>query len=198
MRLILLTVLLSLLALTWWGLESDGSSADRAELGEEQVIDYFVEELELTTYGAEGAPLRHLQAEQLIHRRNSGQTLLSRPRFTLFRNGEALWHIASDSGVLTEDQSRLMLKGQVKIRRLPDPETAPLHIVTRNLLVEPQREYAETAEAVTITSNGNRIEAVGMQAWLRPPGRIKFLSQTRARYAASETQPEYFTGRTML
>lgn len=187
MRRILFTVLLSLLALTWWALDTDRPSESGGPLATEQVIDYFVEELELTTFSAAGDPLRHLQAEKLLHHENSGETLLSRPRFTLFQDGAALWHVDSEAGTLAEDQSRLMLEGEVKIRRLPSPERAPLDLVTRNLLVKPEQEYAETAEAVTITSDGNWIEAVGMQAWLRPPGRIKFLSQTRARYAEPES-----------
>lgn len=184
MRFTLFLVLLGLLGLTWWALRPapDTGQADRAPA--EEVIDYFVEELDLTTFSAEGEPLRHLQAAGLLHHRHSGETLLSRPRFTLFEDGEPLWKINAEEGTLAEDHSRLMLEGQVNIRRLPGAEKPPLDMVTRNLLVKPGEEYAETAEAVTITSDDNWIEAVGMRAWLRPPGHIKFLSRTRAHYVA--------------
>jgi lipopolysaccharide export system protein LptC len=142
-----------------------------------------VEELELTTFDAGGTPLRRLQAARLVHYRGSGDTRLLRPRFTLFEQERELWRIVSESGLLAQDHSRLELEGEVKIRRRGDSRHPPLHIETRDLLVKPDTEYAETAAPVKITSDDNRISAVGMRAWLRPPGHIRFLSQTRAYYA---------------
>ena len=184
MRITLLVILLGALALTWWALHPEEQSRARVVAGNERIIDYFVEGLELTTFDAQGFPLRRLESDSLRHYRGSGETLLARPRFTLFGGNSPLWRVVSESGTLAEDHSRLDLEGAVEIHRSGSDERPPIEIRTRNVLVKPDEEYAETAEPVRITSGANWINAVGMRAWLRPPGRIQFLSRTRAYYAA--------------
>ena len=184
MRITLLVILLGALALTWWALHPGEQSRPRTVSSDTRSIDYFVDELELTTFDADGFPLRRLETDSLRHDRGSGETRLSRPRFTLFEKNRPLWRIASESGTLAEDHSRLDLEGAVEIHRTGGDDRQPIEIRTRNVLVKPKEEYAETAEPVRITSDANWITAVGMRAWLRPPGRIRFLSHTRAYYAA--------------
>lgn len=184
MRITLLVILLGALALTWWALQPGQEEPQPVAAGAGQVVDYFVEELALTTFDAGGTPLRRLEAARVTHYRGSGNTRLTRPRFTLFEGERELWHIVSEFGTLAEDRSRLELEGEVEIRRRGDSRHPPMHIETRDLLVKPGEEYAETAAPVKITSEDNWIRSVGMRAWLRPPGHIQFLSQTRAYYAA--------------
>ena len=55
-------------------------------------------------------------------------------------------------------------------------------IVTRDLRVQPAQDYAETDEHVRVETDVDWLEAVGMQAWLRPPSRIRFLSRVKGYY----------------
>ena len=76
----------------------------------------------------------------------------------------------------------VLLSGEVEINRPGSAEARDIHIVTRDLRVQPEQDYAETDELVTITSEQNWVRSTGMQAWLREPIRLKLLSQTRAHY----------------
>ena len=183
MRTILFALLLGLLAITWWALQPGGEDSFRGHAAKGDVVDYFVEQLELTTFGADGIPLRRLEAVRMDHYRGSGETRLAQPRFQLFGKKNELWNIVSQSGTLSENQERLLLEGAVEIQRTGGPGQLPLDIHTSNLLVKPGEEYAETSEPVKIISDGNWTSAVGMRAWLRPPIRIQFLARTRAHYA---------------
>ena len=60
--------------------------------------------------------------------------------------------------------------------------TRPMRMHTRDLRVQPRQDYAETDEKVRVDSDVDWLEAVGMQAWLRPPSRIKFLSQVKGHH----------------
>jgi len=185
MRLLLLTVLLGLLLLTWWALQPlSGPSGETRPGKREEVVDYFVSGLDLTTYDAGGAPLRRLQAAHLEHFRDSGDTRLAAPRFLLFEKDRILWNIRSESGTLSQDQSLLRLHGEVEVQRSATEALPAIRLQTRDMLVKPDEEYAETEAPVTITSQANWIKAVGMQAWLRSPGKIHFMANTRAYYVA--------------
>jgi lipopolysaccharide export system protein LptC len=70
----------------------------------------------------------------------------------------------------------------VQISRSATPANRPLQVTTRNLRYRPAEGYAETDEAVTVTSNQDRIDAVGLQAWLLEPARMRFRSQVRGHY----------------
>jgi lipopolysaccharide export system protein LptC len=57
-----------------------------------------------------------------------------------------------------------------------------MRIDTTNLRVQPHQDYAETDEHVRVVSEANWVDATGMQAWLRPPTRLKFLSEVTGYY----------------
>ena len=184
MRWLLPSLLALLVALTGWALRrQEAPSPPPADASEDQV-DYFTEGLVLTTFDAAGQPRRRLRSRSLRHYRRLDETLLEQPHFTLFENRRPLWRIQSKWGILEAGQERLRLEGEVRLERLGDAHHPPLHLETRDLLILPHQEYAETQAPVKITSQTNWISAVGMRAWLRPPGKIQFLSRTRAYYDA--------------
>jgi lipopolysaccharide export system protein LptC len=182
MRLLLLTILLGLLITTWWVLQprrpEPGTTVDHRP----DRIDYFITGLDLTTYGADGLPRRRLQARQVEHFERSGQTRLTAPRLQLLVDGKPLWDGQARQGLLSGDRRRLTLESNVTIDRHRTEKQPPMRLLTSRLLVHPQESYAETDAPVFLTSEKNWIRAVGMQAWLQQPSRIRFLSDTRAYY----------------
>ena len=176
-----------LAAVSWW-LARDVERDHRLSSGprDNREIDYYLRELDFSTYTEQGILARTLQAPELRHYPDDGSTELDRPRFTIHKNGVPPWRVRSETGWVSPDGKRVHLHGDVLIERDAGADIRPMRIVTRNMRVEPERDYAETDEPVTVTSFNDRIDSVGMQAWLREPGRIKFLSQVRGHYAAPQ------------
>jgi len=182
-RLLLVTMLV-LAGITWWAARPDpvitgGETVDRT-----QIQDYFVHQLELRQFDEQGRVSHSLQAQRLRHYLESGITRLERPEYVLYADKQPSLRINAAKGELSRDQSLLQLQGKTIIHWEGDETQPPMRILTSNLNIQPQRQYAETAAAVTVTSTENWIESVGMQAWLKSPGRIHFLAQTRAYYVA--------------
>jgi len=184
MRISLVLILVGLLLATWWALRPSAPPRQEPTSGEREVVDYFISGLDLTTYDARGTPLRRLWAKRVDHFRGKGGTRLIEPRLLLLNEGRVLWNIHSESGTLSPDRSILHLHGAVEITRAETEALPSIHLQTRDMLVKPEEEYAETEAPVTITSQANWIKAVGMQAWLRNPGKIHFMANTRAYYVA--------------
>jgi len=145
-------------------------------------LDYFVDNFSVTTMTTEGKPARTLTAIKMKHFRDTGITELEQPFFHVYSQSDSVWEITSEQGELSADGKTLLLSGQVEIDRPASPNVRSMHISTTNLRVNADQDYAETDDAVKITSNAGWAQGVGMQAWLREPSRIKFLSQTRAHY----------------
>ncbi|MGV6826532.1 MAG: LPS export ABC transporter periplasmic protein LptC [bacterium] len=145
-------------------------------------IDYYIEDFRVTTMDANGQPERILQANQLKHFLDDETTELKHPQLTVRSENGQTWHVQSTSGWLSGDGELLLLNGDVDIRGEGSPEHRPMHLVTRDLRVQPEQNYAETDADVVIESEQNRVTATGMQAWLKHPARIKLLSNTRGKY----------------
>lgn len=184
MRIWLLLMLLVALGATWWASRPEPAATAQETADEEQIQDYFVHDLDLHLFDPEGSLSHVLNAEHLTHFRVSGIALLKQPRYTLYEEKRPGWKIRADKGELSGDQSRLLLLGKTSIDWQGDERHPAMHLLTSGLTIHPREEYAETEAPVTVTSGENWIESTGMQAWLKAPGKIRFLAQTRAHYVA--------------
>jgi lipopolysaccharide export system protein LptC len=182
MRPWLLLLLLGLLTLTWWASRPEPLITTDTDMNRNQVQDYFVDNLELRQFDLQGNLAHVLKALQLRHYLESGITALSQPAYVLYEQRKPQSRIRAEKGELSKDQTRLQLQGMTFIDWEGNDERPPMKMLTADLDIYPQREYAETKAAVAVISEQNWIESVGMHAWLKSPGRIHFLAQTRAHY----------------
>lgn len=146
-------------------------------------VDYYLRGLTATTMGADGKPARTLHAAQARHFEDDNTTELEQPRLIVHQGEEPPWEVVSESGLVSAEGDVVLLQGEVQIDRTEGSDNRPLHLKTRNLRVQPREDYAETDEQVRVRSNRDRLDASGMQAWLRQPSRIKFLDDVKGYYA---------------
>ena len=150
----------------------------------ERVVDYRIKGFDVTRMQAGGAPANRLHAELLEHFSDDDSSVLTRPRLVVYGDADAPpWQIDAASALVPPDGEVVDLRGDVLIVREAHAQRPPMRIETRDLRVRPDEDFAETRERVRVHSGNDWIDAVGMEAWLRPPSRIKFLSQVRGSYA---------------
>ena len=181
-KIILLTLLLAIGGWAWWHNQQRVDTLTREKVLPAQEMDYFIEDFSVTTMTPKGKPARTLSASEMLHFRDTGITKLEQPLVRIYNQSAANWMVESEQGELSEDGKKLLLSGAVEIHRSATPSIRAMHISTSNLRVNTDQDYAETDDAVKITSDKGWVQGVGMQAWLREPSHIKFLSQTRAHY----------------
>jgi len=171
-------------ALLWYRFEQIRSPSLPAPKDASHVAipDYFVNRMRVTTLTPNGRPARTLWAEHLQHFGDHVKTELSTPHLTVYQGEQPPWEITADRGWASADGELMLLQGDVEIVRGGDTTTRPVHLQTRNLRIEPSKDYAETDEPVYIVSREDRIEAIGMQAWLRKPARLRLLNKARGHY----------------
>jgi lipopolysaccharide export system protein LptC len=146
-------------------------------------VDYYLRGLQTTSMGSDGKPARTLRAAQVKHFQDDDTTELVEPELTVYQGDQPPWKVRAASGWVSADGSLVLLNDDVLIEREAGTQNQPISISTRNLRVQPREDYAETDEKVRVRSHRDRIDATGMQAWLREPSRIKFLADVKGFYA---------------
>ena len=182
-RLFVALALVGLAGLSWWFTEriADDTQGDSKRSGQRSP-DHFVRRLEVTTLTPEGLPGRSLRADEVRHFLDDQSTELSAPRVTIHQESLPPWQITAESGWVSRDGEQVLLSGAVRIERGGTADDPPVVLLTSNLRFTPAEDYAETDERVTIDSEQDHVEALGMRAWLRRPGRVKLLSEVKGRY----------------
>ena len=181
----MLLVLMAIGGWAWWHNQQQADATQaRKEFTGVDALDYFVEDFSVTTMTPKGKPARTLTADSMRHYRETGVTELNQPRFNIYNQSAANWRAVAERGELSADGKTLLLSGEVEIERSATPSVRAMHIMTSDLRIDADQDYAETDKPVKITSDVGWVQGTGMQAWLREPSHIKFLSQTRAHYEA--------------
>jgi len=175
--LILLVVLIT-------GLMTGGEKPQQPVVAESipHVPSYFVRDLSMTSMGSDGLPERHVKSSYVVQYLDDETTEMQAPNYNFFRAGQPPWRVTAEQGWLSADGELALLSGRVTILRPAGENSAPFKLITSNLRIQPENNYLETDDPVKANSGSDQIDAVGMQAWMGKPARIKFLSDVRANY----------------
>lgn len=141
--------------------------------------DYILDAFTSERYGADGQLAYVLRGDQLRHYAANNTTLVKIPRLTLWRGALPPWEADAEQSRVDHGEGRIDLLGHVVMRRAGQPA---LQLVTRDVSLWPERDYAQTAAPVQMLRGHDRIDAVGMHAWLAE-GRVKLLEDVIGRYA---------------
>lgn len=151
-------------ALGWWLSEQLAPVTGAAPRTPSQLPDYTMSDFTLTSMNTEGIPAYQLQAHTMTHHPARAISDLLQPYLLFFRSDAEPWHLQSETGDATDDGKLVHLLGEVQIWRKPSADNRPLTLDTRNLTVHPDRDFAETSEAVHMVSEGTDIRGTGMRA----------------------------------
>jgi lipopolysaccharide export system protein LptC len=153
----------ALAALTFW-LERlvqgpEGPAPRRAP----DVPDFVIENLKATTMNAAGEAEYSLSAARMAHFPVNDTTEVDTPRLVQWASDAPPVRVAAEHGTVTGDGKELHLRGHVVITRDAAEKHPELRVETSYLQVIPDAEIARTPEHVVITSDGSRLEGVGME-----------------------------------
>jgi lipopolysaccharide export system protein LptC len=136
--------------------------------------DYVVTDFAAVETDPAGRPSRVLKAEQLRQFVDEDLAELDRPRLTVNRSDGPPWESQSERGLLLAGGSEVRLFESVTIERAAGAETRPVHLVTAELAIWPERQYAQGDRPVRIDSAGDWLTAAGVRLWYETPARVEF------------------------
>lgn len=175
-------LLVAVAALSWWLRDQAPPGGQGVERKGPREIDYYIQGFDVTRMTADGKPAHRLIAKRAHHYTDDDTTELHSPQLTVYQDESPPWEIDAPSALVSADGELVLLSGDVLIERGGDANNRPVRIATRDLRIQPHQDYAETDEKVRVDSESDWLDAIGMQAWFRPPTRLKFLSQVKGFY----------------
>ncbi|MGB1109085.1 MAG: LPS export ABC transporter periplasmic protein LptC [Gammaproteobacteria bacterium] len=156
--------------------------------------DYWLEQVDITSFDAMGQVKYLVQASRLSHQRDSGEHQVLAPNMHLQAEQSTRWQVNADQAVISPDGKRMDFSGNVALDRsgeappkatsTPGPqsplEDGDLTLLTDKLTVYPEQGRLETDAPVEIRTPTSETHAVGMRAF-SDSERLQLLSHVRSR-----------------
>lgn len=176
-----LLLLFAVAAGLWTMQEKSPQLSDTGSSG--HIADAYMRGAVIHSFDINGARQQSLKSTHLVHYLDDSTTDLTSPYLNVYNDTAPPWVIQSETGRLSADGNLLYLDGAVDIQRDRSATRPPLKVITRDLAMNREDGYAESAEHATLLHGiKNRMEGDGLQAWLHEPMRVKLLSNVRGRY----------------
>ncbi len=176
------SVLISLALVTTWllySLEEEFSASNENSLS---VPDYTLKNFKTSQMDEHGHLKNQLTGEAMTHYPDAN-TLLTAPYMVFYQeNDQPKWTVRAEQGEVSSNGNEIWLIGHTTLLQQPTPsQPVPLKIISQDVRVQLDTEYAETVAPTTIVSNYGETHSVGMRVWI-PAERIELLSQVRGHY----------------
>lgn len=179
--LILATLAALLVAAGYWNIRPESFTEQSANQSTDNDIDFYVINAKSTQFQPDGKLAHQLTSSKLEHIKSSDITLLTKPDLLLYRGTELPWHVQSERGEVAPEGTQVELIDAVRVART-DAKGRPTILTTSRLTVFPDKEYAQTEQAVRIEAANGVTTAQGMKAYLND-GRMLLLSNVRGQHA---------------
>ena len=151
-----IVIVLSLLAIGSTWLLNRLSETEPAEISVlRHDPDNYMRNLTTLTMNQDGSPKNKLYADYMAHYPDDNTTELINPRLEIFRLEKPPTTITAEKGWVTEDNEVILLSGETRLIQLDAEGVRELEIITSDVRVLMEQEYAETDKAATIFGKKN-------------------------------------------
>ena len=140
--------------------------------------DYYMENFSTTTMEEDGSMKNRLSADYMAHYPENDTTELSRPYLEVFRNNKQPLMIIADKGWVTSDNEVILLTGAVKLWQNEPEGGRKMEIMTTDVRILPEQEYAETDMPATFINRQSTITGTGVRAYFKEE-RVKLLNNVQ-------------------
>ena len=179
----LLLIALGLAALGYWNIRPESFLQTPASTTpDEKTIDFYAETVHAVQFREDGKRDYDMHSDHLEHVQSTDVTFLTNPRMELYRGADIPWNIRSDRGEVSPKGEQVELIDSVRVERT-DTQGRPSILTTSRLTVFPDREYAQTEQAVRIDAANGVTTGRGMKAYLNE-GRMILQSNVRGQHEA--------------
>ncbi|ERI50468.1 lipopolysaccharide ABC transporter permease LptC [Pseudomonas sp. EGD-AK9] len=166
-------------ALGYWNIAPDGDrQAQPAD--SDNAVDFYVVGARTVQFQDDGKLHYRMTADKLEHVKASDITLVSMPKLDLYRGSELPWKVTSQRAEVSPGGVEVELIDDVRIART-DAKDRPTIITSSRMTVIPDKEYAQTEQAVRIVAANGVTTAQGMKAYLND-GRMLLQSNVRGQH----------------
>lgn len=178
-----LGVLLALVLLAAW-LQQEEQLAPPALVDGDKEVDYYLKDFVITVMDEQGVPAQRMSGSSLTHFSDDDSAEVLQVRVEAFAESPGQWSLQTPQAMVYEGGARVWLPQEVQIQRTGVPG-ADTTIDTSDAWVYSEREYLETAAAVTITRPDGVTRAMGMELDMAQK-QMRLLANVRGEYVQAD------------
>ncbi|MGM7284787.1 LPS export ABC transporter periplasmic protein LptC [Pseudomonas guariconensis] len=171
-----------LVAVGYWNISPESFLEKPVAQVDENAIDYYAINAHSVQYLPDGKVQYEMTADKVEHLKSSEITLVTTPDLHMYRGTQYPWHVQSVRAEVNPDGSEVELIDKVRVARTDEKQRETI-ITTTRMTVFPQKQYAQTEQAVRIDGAGGTTTGKGMKVYLKD-GRMDLLSNVRGQYEA--------------
>ncbi len=119
-----------------------------------------------------------LTAATMVHYPTSNSKLIA-PNLRFYKEQQLTWTVEAEHGEISLDGKQVWLLGKTILLR--HTKEYPMKIISRDVTVLIDTEYAETSAPTTVITHRDKNYSVGVQVNM-PTGQVDLLSQVRGHY----------------
>jgi lipopolysaccharide export system protein LptC len=169
-------------AVGYWNISPERFLERPTAVVDESAIDYYAINAHSVQFLPDGKLQYDMTSNKVEHLKATDITLLTKPDLQMYRGTTYPWHIQSERGEVNSGGTEVELIDSVRIARTDEKNRTTI-ITSSRMTVFPQKEYAQTEQAVRIDGAGGVSTGNGMKAYLKE-SRIHLLSNVRGQYEA--------------
>jgi lipopolysaccharide export system protein LptC len=173
-------ILISLALGTTWLVQSLEKQFSTVTESHDHVPDYTMQNFTSTQMDEQGILKNKLTAEMMTHYPETN-TNLTTPLMVFYKNEQPTWTVRAEQGEVSPDGEQVWLLGHTTIQRETAFQEKPMKIISRDVWIRLDTEYAETAAPTTILTENSETHSIGMRVFM-PTEQIELLSQVRGHY----------------
>jgi lipopolysaccharide export system protein LptC len=175
-------LLIIAMGLSAWSILVSKTTKPAKITADTNVPDAFMEDVTTIIMNKQGTPSLKIETPKMTHYTNNDTTYIEQPKVTIYRRSPNPWFINSDNATAMQGVSQILFSNNVVIHHSGDKENPTTTMQTNTLTVFPDKQTAQTDQAVTINQPDTIVHAVGMLANMND-GTVKLLSQAKGEYA---------------
>jgi len=124
--------------------------------------DYFLQDVSIFQFDSTGKQANKLSAERLEHSSKYDLSILDKPVLSFTKHAPGVWQLASKFGELTDNKRLMKLVGLVEINERPEGESIQTKIITRDLVLDLEKNTASTDANVFVEGHKYTTNATGL------------------------------------
>jgi len=144
----------------------------------EETVEFFITQPKSKSFREDGSLHYEFESESMEYFQASDTTKMKLPKMVIYTSQGDPWHARANTATILPENEGILLRGEVYINQ----DSQRLNIRTEELLIMPDKEYAETQHHVIIQNLSGITTGTGMKADLIRQN-LKLLANVRSTYA---------------
>ena len=124
--------------------------------------DYFLQDVAIYQFDSSGKQANKLSAVRLEHSSKYDLSILDKPVLSFTKHAPGVWQLASKFGELTDNKRLMKLVGLVEIDERPEGKSVQTKIITRDLILDLEKNTASTKANVFVEGHKYTTNATGL------------------------------------